>query len=308
MFNNDTSLTESWTILKTLQWTADYFKRRHIEHARASAELLLAHCLHCERIELYLKHDQPLNADELGTFKELILRRVRHEPDAYIIGQKEFWSLPLRVTAAVLIPRPETECLVETALQHYLNDAPIQVLELGTGSGAISVALAHERPYWQISATDICPQALDIARENAHRLLTGGNLEFFEGSWFDIFFNQEKKFDLIISNPPYISSRELSLLDPEIRQYEPMKALDGGSDGLASLKRIIKEAPAYLKPEGLLILEIGCEQAEAVAELGYRTGAYQSIRVEKDYSGLDRVATFQFKKVLRIDKGFVNNF
>lgn len=301
MSSDDKSLSESWTILKTLQWTTDYFNRRDIPHGRVSAEILLAYCLRCERIELYLRYDQPLQDDELRLFKSLIQRRARREPDAYIIGYREFWSLSLQVTPAVLIPRPETECLVETALQHIPDQEAIQVLELGTGSGAISMALANERPHWQIRATDISGDALAIARENAHRLIPGGNLEFIEGSWFEPCSDRTNFFDLIISNPPYIASNHLADLDPEIRQYEPMSALDGGIDGLACLSHIIQAAPDYLKPEGLLILEIGWDQGAAVDSLGRRFGAYQRFQVDKDYSGLDRVAVFQSKKVLRIE-------
>jgi release factor glutamine methyltransferase len=295
MSNDDKSLTGSWTILKILQWTADYFKRQGIDHGRPAAEILLSHCLDCERIDLYLRYDQPLHADELNRFKTLIKRRMQREPDAYIVGRKEFWSLSFQVTAAVLIPRPETECLVEAALQRYPGNDPIQVLELGTGSGAISIALAHERPGWQIRASDISQQALEIARQNARRLLAGDNLIFFRGSWFEPFGDQKSSFDLIISNPPYIASKDLAGLDPEVRQFEPMTALDGGADGLACLSDIVHAAADYLKPEGLLILEIGYDQRAAVQDLGFRSGAYQSIRVEKDYSGLDRVALFQRK-------------
>jgi release factor glutamine methyltransferase len=301
MSNDDKSLSKSWTILEALKWTADYFKRQGIDHGRPSAEILLAHCLNCERIDLYLRYDQPLDADELRRFKVLIQRRIRREPDAYIVGQKEFWSLSFRVTPAVLIPRPETECLVEAALRQYPGNDPIQVLELGVGSGAVSVALAHERPSWNIRAADISTEALEIARQNARRLLPGNNLNFFRGSWFDPFVDQDCQFDLIISNPPYIASKDLAGLEPEVRQFEPVAALDGGADGLACLRHIIHAAPDYLNPEGMLILEIGYDQRVGVEDLGHQCGAYQSVGVEKDYSGLDRVALFQRKKVLRID-------
>ncbi len=307
MSNDDKSLTHSWTILQTLQWTADYFKRHGIQNGRSAAEVLLAHCLRCERIDLYLRYDQPLNADELGRFKTLIQRRIQREPDAYITGQREFWSLTFHVTPAVLIPRPETECLVEAALRRYPTNEAIDVLELGTGSGAISVALAHERTNWRIQGSDISAEALEVARKNARRLLSADSIAFFKGSWFEPFNGHNFFFDLIISNPPYIPSRDLAGLDPEVRQFEPAGALDGGADGLACLGHIINTAPDYLKPEGVLILEIGYDQRMAVEDLGHRRGAYQSITVEKDYSGLDRVALFQRKKVLRFPSGFVTD-
>ncbi len=281
--------------MQTLQWTADYFKRHGLENGRSAAEILLAHCLHCERIDLYLRYDQPLNGDELGGFKTLIQRRIQREPDAYITGQREFWSLSFHVTPAVLIPRPETECLVEAALRRYPTNDAIEVLELGTGSGAISVALAHERPSWHIQCSDISAEALEVARQNSHRLLSTDRIDFFKGSWFEPFGDQKCFFDLIISNPPYIPSKDLAGLDPEVRQFEPAEALDGGADGLICLSQIINTAPDYLKPEGILILEIGHDQRLAVEALGYRRSAYQSVKVEKDYSGLDRVALFQRK-------------
>jgi release factor glutamine methyltransferase len=295
MSNDYKTLSDSWTILKTLQWTADYLNRQGIDHSRPAAEILLAHSLNCERIDLYLRYDQPLHTDELGRFKTMIKRRIQREPDAYIIGQKEFWSLSFQVTPSVLIPRPETECLVEWALRRYPGNDPIEVLELGTGSGAISVALAHERSNWQIRASDISPEALAVARQNARRLLVRDDLDFIKGSWFEPFDGQKCIFDLIISNPPYIASNDLAALDPEVRQFEPMTALDGGADGLGCLSQIINAAADYLKPKGLLILEIGYDQRVAVEALGRRRDAYQSIRIEKDYSGLDRVALFQRK-------------
>jgi release factor glutamine methyltransferase len=295
MPNDDKLSTHAWTILKTLQWTADYFKRHGIENGRSTAEVLLAYCLQCERIELYLRYDQPLQPDELARFKALIQRRGKREPDAYIIGHREFWSLPFKVSPAVLIPRPETECLVEAALGRYTGTDAIQVLELGTGSGAISVALARERPHWHILASDISIEALDVARQNARRLLGADRIEFFNGSWFEPFEEQRGAFDLIISNPPYVPACDLRGLDPEIRLFEPFAALDGGEEGLTSLRHIILAAPDYLKPSGWLILEMGYDQGEAVEGLGRERGAYQHIEVIKDYSGLDRVALFQLK-------------
>ena len=296
MSNEDGLSTGSWTVLKTLQWTADYFKRHGISPGRPTAELLLAHALGCERIDLYLRYDQPLNADELARFKALIMRRLEREPDAYIVGSREFWSLSFSVTPDVLIPRPETECLVEAALRQWPPGHVINVLELGTGSGAISVALAHERPEWHIRATDLSAKALEIARHNADRLLRHHRIAFSKGSWFDCGGDQRHYFDLVISNPPYIAREELEGLEPEVFRFEPTLALDGGVDGLASLKPIIEGAPGYLKPQGVLILEIGYNQGAAVQSIGRRSGCFQAIRVEKDYSGLDRVAIFQLKK------------
>ena len=296
MSNENHSLTGLWTILSTLQWTADFFRRQGVPSARSTAEVLLSHCLACERIDLYLRYDQPLQADELARFKTLIQRRQRREPDAYIIGRREFWSLLFQVNPDVLIPRPETECLVETALARQPAHDPIEVLELGTGSGAVCVALAHERPSWRIKATDISDKALDIARRNADHLLGDHRISFLKGSWFEPLGEYRHFFDLVVSNPPYIVHKDLDGLAPEVSRFEPTIALDGGGDGLSCLKHIIQTAPDYLKPEGLLILEIGHDQAAAVTALGRRGGAYRTIDISKDYSGQDRVACFQLKK------------
>jgi release factor glutamine methyltransferase len=296
MSNDDQTPTHPWTILKTLQWTTDYFKRQGIENGRSTAEVLMTHCLQCERIDLYLRHDQPLQENELARFKALIQRRGQREPDAYITGQKEFWSLPFKVTPAVLIPRPETECLVEAALERFPGDDAIHVLELGTGSGAISVVLAHERPHWHIRASDISTAALGVARQNARRILHTEQIEFFNGSWFEPFQGDKGGFDLVISNPPYIRAGDLIELEPEVRLFEPVAALDGGEDGLACLRHIIRSAPDYLKPSGWLILEMGYDQGMAVEDIGRQQGAYQMVEVAKDYSGLDRVALFQRKR------------
>lgn len=286
--------TQSWTILRTLLWTTDYFKRYGVCNGRTSAEVLLAHVLQCNRIDLYLRHDQPLHSDELALYKKLIKRRIQHEPDAYIIGQREFWSLSFHVTPEVLIPRPETECLVEAALDIFPTDGPvINVLELGTGSGAISVALAHERPHWSFTASDVSTGALQIARQNACELLKRDQINFIHGHWFEPFSAPRQLFDLIISNPPYIASSEIDSLEPEICQFEPRTALDGGIDGLDSLGHIIRSAHPYLKRKGLLILEIGCDQREGVSAIARQCAAYTLIEFRKDYSGLDRIGVFQ---------------
>lgn len=294
MSNDISARPSSWTILKTLLWTTDYFKRYGISNRRTSAEILLAHVLRCKRIDLYLRHDQPLHTSELAQFKALIKRRVRREPDAYIIGQREFWSLSFRVTPDVLIPRPETECLVEAVLDFFPDDGQVMhVLELGTGSGAISVALAHERPNWSITASDISSGALEIARYNARELLKRNQINFIHGHWFEPFSAYQQSFDLIISNPPYISSTEIDGLAPEIHQFEPRTALDGGRNGLDSLEHLIRRAYLYLKPKGMLILEIGSNQREWVSDIAHQCAAYTLIDFRKDYSGFDRIAIFQ---------------
>ncbi len=281
-----------WTILKLLAWTTSFFKSHGIESPRADAEILLAHTLGSERIALYTHHDQPLNPDELSRFKALIKRRAGREPVAYIVGQKGFWSLELAVTPAVLIPRPETECLVEKALQFLPCDAapsPLRVLELGTGSGAIVLALAKERPAHRFYALDRSLAALTVARRNARRAGLDGRVCFWVADWVDSLRHGGPLFDLIVSNPPYIRTGDIAGLQPEIGRFEPRQALDGGPDGLQDLHRIIRQSPPFLAAGGRLLLEIGWDQAKALAALAADCGMYEESAVFQDYSGLDRV-------------------
>lgn len=288
-----------WTILNTLQWTTAYLERHQIENPRAAAEILLAHSLNCNRIDLYLRHDQPLHADELARFRELIKRRAAHEPVAYIVGHKEFWSLDFRVSPAVLIPRPETECLVEAAVE--LLPAPgsagrVDVLELGTGSGAIITALAHQRPgnrYW---ATDRSVEAITLAASNSRHHVGASTIRFAVGQWFECINRERARFDMILSNPPYIAQDDIAGLAPEIHDHEPRIALDGGPDGLRDIHELIFSAHEYLKPGGVLILEIGYDQGAAVTEAGRLQSAYSRVTIKKDYGGQNRVALFEKQK------------
>lgn len=290
MPSNDASPGPKWTIIKTLEWTADYFKQNGIAQSRAVAEILLAHILGCERIDLYLRHDQPLNEEELARYRQVIRRRTKFEPEAYIVGQKEFWSLPLHVSPDVLIPRPETECLVESVLEKFPADDIVNTLELGVGSGAVSIALAHERPQWCFWASDVSQRAVDIARANAMRLLPMATMRFFVGCWFDALDADAPVFDLIVSNPPYIPTAQLDQLQPEIKAFEPFTALDGGPDGMESLAHIIDTAHIHLNPGGWLMLEMGHDQKSRVRE---RVGCHQTydlVEFRHDYSGYSRVA------------------
>ena len=282
-----------WTIIKTLDWTTAYLKQYEVESPRASAEVMLAYCLNCTRIDLYLRHDQPMQQGELAQFRKLIKRRVAGEPVAYIVGRREFWSLDFKVNSSVLIPRPETECLIETAIIYFTAPAALRVLELGCGSGAITVALAHERPDWQFWALDRSPEAIQIARENARYHQRDQRIYFLVSDWFEALGNA--KFDLIITNPPYIKTSDIDGLSTEIRKYEPYLALNGGRDGLSSLTRIIHSAPHYLVPGGMLMTEIGSDQRLAVYQIASGCSRYGGIDFRKDYSGLDRVAVLNLE-------------
>lgn len=282
-----------WTILNLLKWTTDYFSQHAIDSPRSTAEILLAHTLSVKRIDLYLQYDQPLNAGELRGFKALIKRRVAREPVAYIVGRKEFWGLDFEVAPGTLIPRPETECLVEVALAVIDARFPLKtcrILELGTGSGAVVTALAKERPGPHYFASDRSCRTLGLAHRNASANGLSGAIHFFAGDWFAPLSAPGGRLDMVVSNPPYIDSAVMPTLQPEITQFEPEGALDGGADGLASIRRIIAQAPDHVVPGGCLILETGHDQHRAIAELAGQHPAYAQVEFSKDYSGYDRIA------------------
>ena len=276
-------MADVWTVLKVLQWTAGYFRDRGIEGGRLDAELLLSDTLQLDRVGLYLNYDRPLSAMELETFRAMVARRAKREPLQYIRGQAEFWSLPFTVNPAVLIPRPDTEVLVEEALQRL--SGPGRILDVGTGSGAIAIAIAHERPEAKVEAVDLSPAALAVARGNAE---ANGVAERMTFSLGDLRQLQGAGYDLVVSNPPYIPSAELAGLMPEVREFEPLLALDGGNDGLSAYRLLAAQAGTLLKPGGWLLLEVGIGQAEAVTELLQVAGLVE-IFTRADYAGVARV-------------------
>lgn len=281
-----------WTIIKLVQWATTYFDTHDIDSPRATAEILLSHVLNTRRIDLYLRYDQPLTPDELERFKVLIKRRMNREPVAYILGCKEFWSMGLHITRDVLIPRPETECLVEKSLGMLAVDANMKsklILELGTGCGAVILALASENPRHSYWATDISINAIRIARQNAMQNDLNGKIHFIAGDWFAPLGSKTGVFDLIVSNPPYIKSGDLAQLQPEIHAYEPLLALDGAADGLHCLRHIIQSAYRFLKSGGALILEIGHDQKASLKQMIAECGEYEGVSFYQDYSGYDRI-------------------
>ncbi len=284
--------SHEWTISGLLRWATGYFEEKGIDSPRTTAEVLLAHGLKLERIDLYLRHDQPLNADELAAFKVLVKRRLSREPVAYITGRKEFWSLDLAVSPSVLIPRPETECLVEAVLDSASRmgaGGPLRILDLGTGSGAIALALASQRPSDWIVASDRSPAALEVARENASAHGLDHRIRFVAADWLTGFSTRRSRFDIIVSNPPYIDTRVLDGLEPEIRRHEPRLALDGDAGGLRHLRRILDEAPGHLVPGGRLFLEMGFDQRQPLAAAIEGVGRYRDVEFIKDYSDTYRV-------------------
>lgn len=280
------------SIRSALLWGAQVLSRAGIENHRLDAEVLLRHVLDMEKEQLYVNGEAPISAGQEAQFRELLLRRSRREPVAYVTGHKEFWSLDFFVTPAVLIPRPETEMLVEVALQYArrpTSGSSVKVLDIGTGSGAVSVCLAKEQAAMEIVAVDISRVALDVARVNTRRHGVADRIRFLPGDLFAPVKPLPETFDLIVSNPPYIRTGELSMLAPEIREWEPTIALDGGANGIDSYRRIIGEGHRYLTPTGSIVLEIGADMASAVVDLFSRSGCYGPASVYQDYAGKDRV-------------------
>ena len=276
-------MSELWTVLDLLKWTASYFAGKGIENGRLDAELLLAEILKLNRLGLYLNFDRPLHSDELAAFRSLVERRARREPLAYILGRCEFWSLTFKVGPAVLIPRADTETLVEAALK--VLPAGGTLLDVGVGSGAIALAIAHERPDLQIEGIDLSPAALAIAGENAELLGLAARVSLRQG---DLFALEGSQYDAIVSNPPYIAVGEKAILMPEVRDFEPHLALFAGNDGLDCYRALIPTAKAHLKSSGFLLVEVGAGQAAAVAGL-FAVAGYAEISTNCDLAGIERV-------------------
>ena len=274
---------ERWTVIKILKWTADYFADKGLESGRLDAELLLSATLEMDRVGLYVNFERPLDADELADYREKVRRRAHREPVQYVLGETEFWSLPFRVNAKVLIPRPDTEVLVEEALKKLPVEA--SVLDVGTGSGAIAVALAHELSEIQVTALDCSEDALSVARENARQNGVEDRTKFAKG---DLKSLPQGPFDMMVSNPPYIPTRDWDGLMPEVRQYEPRLALDGGGDGLEAYRHLAAQSGRTLKPGGWLLVEVGIKQAEDVAAL-FSAAGLTEIATRDDYAGIPRV-------------------
>jgi release factor glutamine methyltransferase len=300
MSNPSPSTDAAWTILKLVQWATGFLQHRGIDSPRTTAELLLAHVLRLERVQLYVRHDQPLEKAELAAFRELIQRRLRREPVAYILGRKGFWTLELQVGPEVLIPRPETERLVEGALARLAkvpSGQSARVLDLGTGSGAVVLALAGAAPQHRYFASDVSTAALATARRNAQAAGCEGRVCFFAAHWLAALRRDGTPFDLIVSNPPYIARGALAGLQPEITLHEPQLALDGGADGLRCHRAIIAEAGRHLAAGGALMIEIGADQMAAVRALAEQAGGYEDVRCLKDYAGCDRVMVLVKKNI-----------
>ena len=255
---------KSWTILELLRWTTEHFAKQGIDTARLDAECLLAHALGVDRLRLYVEFDKPLAPGERSGFRELVRRRAEQRvPVSQLVGRKEFWSLALAVTPDVLTPRPETETLIEAALELApQRDAELRILDIGTGSGAVALALASERPKARITATDVSRAALSVARGNAERLELSGRLRFLEGSLFQPVAGE--RFDLVVSNPPYLSNAPGASHAPELA-HEPREALFAAEQGFAVLRALAHGVAERLLPGGAAAFEVSPEQADRVA-------------------------------------------
>lgn len=290
----------TWTVRRILEWTSGFFTRKNLDPARLSAELLLSHVLNVPRIKLYTDYERPLSEKELTRFRELVRRASEQEPIAYLTGKAHFFNLEFDVTRDVLIPRPDTETLVENVLQlarHQPGLESPRVLDLCTGSGCIAAAIAYHLKSAVVTATEISPHAAQIARQNVERLGLKDRVLVEEGDLFEPLARMvdAQPFHLIVSNPPYIPTAQIETLDRSVREYEPLKALDGGLDGMVIHRRILVEAPARLLAGGRVYLEIAFDQGELARQIAAEYDAFDDVRILKDFGGRDRVLTLRRK-------------
>lgn len=283
-------MNDKWTIGSILAWTKQYFEGKGVDNPRLDAEVLLSSILGKDRLYLYVNFEQPLEQEELTAFRAFVKRRALRLPVAYITGCKEFMGLKFAVSPAVLIPRPDTEILVETALGRLAGQAGPQVLDIGTGSGAIIISVLNRLPAATGTAVDVSAEALAMAGKNAVSLGVAARLSLEKGDLFSPVAGQE--FDAILSNPPYIETKDLEGLSPEVC-HEPRLALDGGADGLECYRRLLGKAAQFLKPAGFLALEIGVGQAAAIAKLADAESGLKTVEVIKDYGGIERVLVIE---------------
>ncbi len=274
---------EKWDVLKVLNWTKGYLAEKGVENPRLEAEWMLCEALSLDRVGLYLNFDKPLSDAELAAFRGMVARRGKREPLQYILGSQEFMGLDFQVSPAVLIPRHDTEVLVTEAVQR--GGALRSILDIGTGSGCVAVALAKALPEAEVCSVDVSGEAIAVARGNAQR--NGATVHFFQGSLFEPFAG--RRFDMVVSNPPYIPQADLATLQQEVRGFEPLNALDGGADGLDFYRRISAQAPGHLNPGGWLLFELGAGQAPQVLGLLRERGFTEGTFTQADPAGIERV-------------------
>lgn len=273
------------TVLDIIKKTTDFLAAKGIESPRLNAELLIGHALQRKRMQLYMEFERPLVESELEMIRPLVRRRGQHEPVQYILGETEFCGLKLKVDRRALIPRPETEQLVEHVVAAFAGAAPTSILDLGAGSGAIALALARAFPAAAVTATDVSEDALALARENATATAFADRVVFLASNWFSAV--PATQFDLIVSNPPYLSPEETAQTSPEVRGFEPVQALTSADGGLSDLSRIVAEAPRFLVSGGVLALETGIDQHEKLVALAREAG-FSRAESKRDLTGRDR--------------------
>ena len=276
------------TVLEALNGASDYLQNKGIKSSRLNAELLLSHILNCKRLELYLSFDRPLQKSEIDSYRELLKRRSTFEPLQYIIGKVEFYGLEFEVNQSVLIPRPETELLVEAVIESVAKDENINILDIGSGSGNISIALAKNIPSCTVVGIDISEEAIETSTRNAKLNGVESQLMFVKKNILNGIEINENSFDVVVSNPPYVSVADFVNLDPELRLYEPQIALTDESDGLSFYRNISVLSRSLLKNNGKLFFEIGVGQSDAVKKILIDSD-YKNIVIIKDYSDIERV-------------------
>jgi len=283
----------TWTLLALLETTTRFFREKGLDSARVDAELLLAHVLGRRRIELYVEHDRPLRSAEVDAYREFVRRRASGEPVQRILGETEFYSITLGMAEGVFIPRPETELLVDFAVA-FVRRPPAGekiAFDAGTGTGAIAIAIARNAPSLRVIAVDTSPAAVACAHENARRAGVDDRVTVEEGDMVESLAERAGTIDLVVSNPPYVTTEEMVSLPPEVRDHDPHDALHGGADGLDPYRRIVPAAAKALRPGGLLILEVSDTTAEPVARLVGEEGRLGEAKIDRDYAGRRRVLT-----------------
>jgi release factor glutamine methyltransferase len=286
------------TVLQVLNGWTGRLKEHQVDNPRLNAELMVVHALGLTREKLYLDLQREVNPKEQAMIESLMRRRIRGEPLQYIVRHQEFWSIDLNVDPRVLIPRPETELLIEQALlilSEAPSQSPLHILEIGTGSGAIAISLARELKNVFIVATDVSDEALTLAKENARGAGLHERIAFVQGDLFGPFRRAGEKggVDMVLSNPPYVVRSEIGSLAREVKDHEPRAALDGGEDGLDFYRRIVEQAPVYLNDPGWLLLEMGQGQGARVSELIRQRGAFGTPELVRDLAGIERVLKAQ---------------
>jgi release factor glutamine methyltransferase len=278
-------MAETWTVRSLLAWAREWLQKKGVETPRLDAELLLAHALGCDRVRLYIDVDKPLSAEELARVKPLLQRRAAREPVAYIVGTREFYGRPFEVGRGIFIPRPETELLVQLALEAIARDVPARVLDLCSGSGAVGVSIAAERPQAQVDLVELSPDACEVARRNAQKH-AAGRVRTFQGDLLAA-LPEPARYNVIVANPPYVPTVHGRQLAPDVIDHEPHLALFAGEDGLAVVRRVIEGLRDWLAPGALFGVEIDPSQGAAVARLCGEAGL-TGVRVHRDLAGLDR--------------------